>query len=89
MYTPKLRVAMEHNPSPTGRGMSGANASAIARSDKEIAGANASAIARSDKEIAGANASAIARSDKETARGGRRVRVEVTTNFKSGLARLC
>src|SRR5688500_18634392 len=47
--------------------MSGANASAIARSDQEKAGANASAIARSNQEKAGANASAIARSHQEKA----------------------
>src|SRR5689334_19092323 len=45
--------------------MSGANASAIARSHQEMSGANASAIARSHQEMSGANASAIARSHQE------------------------
>src|SRR5215472_9519995 len=45
--------------------MSGANASAIARSHLEMSGANASAIARSHLEMSGANASAIARSHLE------------------------
>src|SRR5262244_1372856 len=45
--------------------MSGANASAIARSRQEMSGANASAIARSRQEMSGANASAIARSRQE------------------------
>jgi hypothetical protein len=48
--------------------MSGANASATARSDQEMSGANASATARSDQEMSGANASATARSDQEMRR---------------------
>src|SRR5262249_44274371 len=45
--------------------MSGANASATARSHQEMSGANASATARSHQEMSGANASATARSHQE------------------------
>src|SRR5439155_18939205 len=55
--------------------MSGANASATARSHQEMSGANAGPTARSHQDMSGANASPTGRSHQEMTQSRRRVQV--------------